>query len=132
MSATATPVIASAGRISVLEEQSRPPAAPPPAYSHVEHVSVVLAPVVVHTGHWGTGAYGGDKVVMALVQRLAARLSGVSTLVFHAVDEDGAGEYRRAVSTEATLLPTGEAARVDEVLGRIEGIGLRWGTSDGN
>jgi hypothetical protein len=90
------------------------------------------APVVVHTGHWGTGAYGGHKVVMALVQRLAARLSGVSTLVFHAVDEEGAGEYRRALSTEAKLLPTGAAARVDEVLGRIEGLGLRWGTSDGN
>ena len=23
--------------------------------------------VVVHTGHWGTGAYGGDRVLMALL-----------------------------------------------------------------
>ncbi len=40
----------------------------------------------IHTGHWGTGAYGGNKVVMAMLQILAARLAGVDKLVFHAFD----------------------------------------------
>ncbi len=32
---------------------------------------------IVHTGNWGTGAYGGDRVLMALLQLIAARLAGL-------------------------------------------------------
>jgi hypothetical protein len=45
-----------------------------------------LLMTTIHTGHWGTGAYGGNKVVMAMLQILAARLAGVDKVVFHAFD----------------------------------------------
>jgi len=44
------------------------------------------AEVVIHTGHWGGGAYGGDRTLMATIQRVAARAVGVR-LVFHAGDD---------------------------------------------
>jgi len=34
-----------------------------------------LPEVVVHTGFWGCGAYGGNRVLMALLQLLAAQLA---------------------------------------------------------
>lgn len=39
--------------------------------------------VVVHTGNWGTGAFGGNKVLMACIQMYAARVAGLDELVFH-------------------------------------------------
>ncbi len=35
----------------------------------------------IHTGNWGTGAFGNDRVLMALVQMLAARFAQVCTVV---------------------------------------------------
>lgn len=43
-------------------------------------------PATIHTGHWGTAAYGGNKVLMSMLQILAARLAGVDKVVFHAFD----------------------------------------------
>jgi hypothetical protein len=90
------------------------------------------AAVVVHTGHWGTGAYGGHRVLMALLQRVAARLAGVGTLVFHTFDAEGSEAYREALRVEAKVMPEGAAVGVDEVLGKILAMGFRWGESDGN
>ena len=41
------------------------------------------ARVVVHTGYWGCGAFGGNRVLMALLQVVAARMAGLERLVFH-------------------------------------------------
>jgi hypothetical protein len=90
-------------------------------------------PVAVSTGHWGTGAFGGDKVLMAALQLLAARLAGVERLVFHTVDASGSAAYeegRRLV--QERLLPPGSPPRADEVVGAIAGMGFVWGVSDGN
>lgn len=38
----------------------------------------VCTNVIVHTGHWGTGAFGGNKVVMAFLQILAAKIAGTT------------------------------------------------------
>ena len=44
---------------------------------------------IIHTGFWGCGAYGGNRILMALLQLLAARLSRVKCLVFHTGDATG-------------------------------------------
>ncbi len=41
---------------------------------------------LIHTGNWGTGAFGGDRVLMALLQLVAARMAGLDRLVFHSKD----------------------------------------------
>jgi hypothetical protein len=86
--------------------------------------------VVVHTGHWGTGAYGGNKVLMACLQMLAARLAGLPRLVFHTVDEAGSAAFREAQAALEGLLA---AHRTTEgLLGAVADMGFTWGVSDGN
>merc|ERR1719473_652325 len=46
--------------------------------------------VRVHSGHWGCGAYGGNKPLMAILQVIAAQLTGVE-LSYHAFDDGGGG-----------------------------------------
>jgi hypothetical protein len=89
--------------------------------------------VAVSTGHWGTGAFGGDKVLMTALQLLAARLAGVERVAYHTVDPAGSAAYeegRRLVHER--LLPPGATPRVDEVVRAIAGMGFVWGVSDGN
>jgi len=47
-------------------------------YSEVE-----FPKVIIHTGNWGCGAYGGNPEIMALLQMAAARLAGIDELVYH-------------------------------------------------
>jgi hypothetical protein len=61
--------------------------------------------VVVHTGHWGTGSFGGNKIVMAFLQILAAKLAGVERIIYHAKSDSA------AVSEAIT--------RLDEICGRL-------------
>lgn len=86
--------------------------------------------VVVHTGHWGTGAYGGDRVLMALLQLLAARAAGLHRVVFHTFDAAGSAPVREALRRLDEL-----AARrrtLADAIAHIEAEGFRWGEPDGN
>jgi len=88
------------------------------------------ARVVVHTGHWGTGAYGGDRVLMALLQLVAARLAGLESVVFHTVSSEGMAPVDAARDRLVTLGGGGQAT--DDVLDAIAAMGFVWGQSDGN
>jgi hypothetical protein len=87
---------------------------------------------VVHTGHWGTGAFGGNKVLMAVLQIVAAHLAGIDRLVYHTVDADGSEPYREALRVVETLLPLGARVGVDELVSAVHALGFVWGFSDGN
>lgn len=90
------------------------------------------APVVVHTGFWGCGAFGGDRVLMSLLQVLAAEMAGVDRLVFHTVTPDGGGPLADALGiVRAELGAAGELA-ADELIDCIDAMAFEWGTSDGN
>jgi hypothetical protein len=86
---------------------------------------------VIHTGFWGCGAYGGDRLLMTLLQCVAARLAGVDRLVFHAGSDV-------PVASEGVRLAAGLVAAGGEPLGvaalvaDVERLGLMWGASDGN
>jgi hypothetical protein len=87
--------------------------------------------VRIHTGWWGCGAFGGNKVVMGMLQMLAARIAGVAQLVFHvgAEQERGSFEEARVLLDELMEAHPQDVARVIE---GIERRGFRWGVSDGN
>lgn len=87
------------------------------------------AAVVVHTGGWGTGAYGGDPVLMALLQLCAARLSGIDRLVFHTLS--GASAFGEA-SRLLDQLPWGPNISTDALLDAVHECEFVWGVSDGN
>jgi len=86
------------------------------------------ARIIVHTGHWGTGAFGGNRVLMALLQLLAARLARLDSLVYHSVAGDGAEAFEEATRIEPKLCQ----GTVADALDAVDAMGFAWGASDGN
>jgi hypothetical protein len=90
---------------------------------------------VVHTGFWGCGAFGGDRTLMALLQLVAARLAGLSRLVFHTADPAGTAIFRRALALHDSVgdyAAAGDAAAIGRLVDDLVAHGFRWGESDGN
>ncbi len=85
--------------------------------------------VRVHTGHWGTGAFGGNRTLMAAAQVLAARMAAVAELAYHSLDDDGVHAFREGAAI-AEAVPVGAplAAAVDALYERS----FSWSASDGN
>ncbi len=91
--------------------------------------SVTGRPVVVHTGFWGCGAFGGNRIAMTILQVLAACLASIDRLVFHTVDASGHGSLDDALA----LLESGPAREgTEEIVKWILRQDLHWGLSDGN
>ena len=85
--------------------------------------------VVIHTGFWGCGAYGGNRELMVALQIIAARAVGIARLVFHTVGEDGMDRYRAGQAVAHALA---ELERLDAVVAALVELGFEWGESDGN
>lgn len=88
-------------------------------------------PVVLHTGNWGCGAYGGNRQLMLSVQIMAARLAGITKLVFYcgADDKDDVASFSADLTRQFKFKP---AATVTRVVDRLVAKGFSWGTPDGN
>ena len=89
-------------------------------------------PVVVHTGFWGCGAFGGNRVLMTALQILAAEMAGLERVVFHTGDASGAAAIDDAKRLFEADLITGSPMAVGELFQRIDAAGFEWGVSDGN
>ncbi len=88
---------------------------------------------VVHTGYWGCGAYGGHRVLMALLQILAARLAKLDRLVFHTGDASGSATFRNALAVADRDLGLGNVPlALVAVIDKLDAMAFRWGVSDGN
>lgn len=86
----------------------------------------------IHTGWWGTGAYGGNRTLMAIMEVIAARAAGVTRLVFHTVDSAGATDFVSAYTLtglDAFLLS--ETLDPEEFLQYCAAQNFRWGVSNG-
>ena len=83
---------------------------------------------VVHTGFWGTGAYGGDRDLMAILQLLAADLAGVHELVFYTGQGGGDAVFEAALERRNTFA---DGARVEAVTGRLFDVGYEWSVGNG-
>jgi hypothetical protein len=89
-------------------------------------------PVVVHSGFWGCGAFGGNRVLMTLLQVIAAEMVGLERLVFHAVNRAGEDHVKAAKAFISDELADERAAETKAVIARIVAYGFEWGISDGN
>jgi hypothetical protein len=87
------------------------------------------AQVVIHSGFWGCGAFGGDRVLMTLLQLVAAEVAGVARLMFYVGHRDGRASVDRALALASDLAPASSAS---ELIARIDALGMFWGISDGN
>ena len=86
---------------------------------------------VIHTGYWGCGAFGGNRVLMALLQVAAASMARMEQIVFHTGSAGGEAPLAEALETLADLAPADEIA-TDELIARLVERGYEWGVSDGN
>jgi hypothetical protein len=89
------------------------------------------APTVVHTGYWGCGAFGGNRVVMATLQALSAQMAGVDRLVLHTFDAAGVAAWEEAKSLLADLDGSG-ATPIPTLVDRLLARGYHWGVRNGN
>jgi hypothetical protein len=72
--------------------------------------------VAIHSGFWGCGAFGGNRVMMTLLQ-------------FHVGDPSGRTSVERARALAPDLA---SATSATELVARAEALGLVWGGSDRN
>lgn len=89
---------------------------------------------VIHSGFWGCGAFGGNRVLMVALQALAARAANVRCLVLHARDRAGVKQARAGVEIADRLaLEVGSSGTTASAIARYGvDLGLRWGFGDGN
>jgi hypothetical protein len=88
---------------------------------------------VIHTGFWGCGAFGGDRVLMAWLQLCAAKLAGVDSLVFYAFDENGKKEWEKAQRFQQALeAKFPQTFSHKELMDSFLERRFQWGRSDGN
>jgi hypothetical protein len=85
---------------------------------------------VVNTGNWGCGAFGGNPVLMALLQLCASTLAGIDRLIYHTSPTLG-DSYRQALGLLDELV-AGPEIDTRDLIDCIEALGFEWGTSDGN
>ncbi len=85
--------------------------------------------VVIHTGFWGCGAFGGNRTLMTILQSLAADLVGVE-LSFWAYDEAGVDVAARGRELYEQVRDQHED--IEGLAGHLVDLGLEWGVSDGN
>ena len=90
------------------------------------------ARVVVHSGFWGCGAFGGNRVMMTLLQLLAAEMAGLDGLVLHVGDPAGRGAVEQATVLLRDRLAEAGETDTEGLISRIESLGLEWGQGDGN
>jgi hypothetical protein len=89
--------------------------------------------VVVHSGFWGCGAFGGNRVLMALLQVIAAGMAGLDALVFHTGRAGGRAPLDEALRiVRGELAPPSGIGATADVLDAIVALGLTWGVGDGN
>lgn len=96
-----------------------------------ERLGALQRDVQIHTGWWGCGAFGGNRTLMAMLQLLAAQMSGISRLHFHIMDEPSQFDLDEAIAFLDSILST-KPQRLSQVITAIHDLGFRWGTSDGN
>ncbi len=87
--------------------------------------------VAVHSGYWGCGAFGGNRVLMATLQAVAAGMAGLDRLVFHTGGPGGDAPLDRSLGVLDELLGGGPL-RTGSLIERLVEMGFAWGVSDGN
>ena len=90
-----------------------------------------ILPYDLETGFWGCGAYGGNRVLIALLQLLAARIAQIDRLVFHTTDTTGSqalATAQKIIDRELAI----EDSNLTTILEKIDSMSFKWGVGDGN
>ncbi|KAL4478865.1 hypothetical protein ABPG72_009691 [Tetrahymena utriculariae] len=89
---------------------------------------------VINTGNWGCGAFGNDSVFIALIQLIAAQLSGIDILVYHTYNKQGTDCFQQGkyLYEKYVLNMQQKNPNLQEIVEYIYKLKFQWGMSDGN
>jgi hypothetical protein len=82
--------------------------------------------IVIHSGNWGCGAFGGNVVLMVTVQMLAGLWAGIDELIFYDVQPEG---WELALEHYSKLKDS--QVQFDGVLEYLLDQNFRWGVPNG-
>jgi hypothetical protein len=89
--------------------------------------------VVVHTGFWGCGVFGGNRILTPALQIVAAHWAGLDKLIFHAVNPEGKSSFKKAQEFAEQWLSNHSATiDFDAFVDVIADLRFGWGMGDGN
>jgi hypothetical protein len=86
---------------------------------------------IVHSGYWGCGAFGGNRILMVLLQVIAARMAGLDRLVIHTGRPGGAAPFTEAAAMFSDLARITDLGTADLISVLVDQA-FAWGASDGN
>ena len=89
------------------------------------------APVTIHTGFWGCGKFGGNRILMTALQVVAAHLARTERIVFHLGQNPGDAHFYEAGCSMADALLAVHPTTL-HVIGAVVDQHLMWGKGDGN
>ncbi len=93
---------------------------------------ITAAQVSIHTGWWGCGAFGGNRILMALLQILAAKMAGVGRLIFHIGSVGDLCHFTDALSFLDLVTAQTSTTDIPAIISEIDSLKFHWGQSDGN
>lgn len=88
--------------------------------------------VEIHTGRWGTGAFGGNEELALIVQMIGARMAEIEKLVFHAVNDSCYENAVNEVNKNILLYDEGKIEFVEHIAQYLYEKEYQWGVSDAN
>jgi hypothetical protein len=88
--------------------------------------------VVIHTGLWGCGAFGGNPVLMTILQIVAARMAGVSEIRIYVPEPVRRPDVEHGIRLLDDLCAAHQAIVPPALIRELERMGFEWGESDGN
>jgi len=97
-----------------------------------ERLRGAAGPVAVHTGYWGCGAFGGNRVLMAMLQVIAAQMAGLDRLAFHVGHPGGMAPLDEALRIVRDDFGSAGRLATADLIDRIAATGFEWGVGDGN
>jgi hypothetical protein len=88
-------------------------------------------PITIHTGFWGCGVFGGNRILMTALQLVAARLAGTDRLVFYLGlrQADGNAFEAGSVLTDTLLA---RCRTTVELIAAVVEQRLMWGKGEGD
>ncbi len=79
--------------------------------------------------HWvlGYGSFGGNRLLMTILQIVAAAMAGLAALVYFTADAAGQNDFQTAVQLLRELVVPEDAVPLAEVTEAVECLGLPGG-----
>ena len=86
--------------------------------------------IIIETGYWGCGAFGGNKVLMIALQYLVAKMVGIDKIIFHTISSEQQPELDGMDMIDSLLKI--ENLNTIDIIYALEYMKFVWGRSDMN